>query len=58
MGSSPAVSRSAKFPLIPVEPGIFSIILKKCGSGTKKDDAAQCLESKFPYPGKREFIWA
>jgi hypothetical protein len=46
-----------QLPVIPVDPGIFSIVLPKCSLVYKNSEATQCL-TKFPLPGKREFIRA
>ncbi len=48
--------RGAKFPVIPVEPGIFSVVSEKSGFGIENSDANQSLAGQFPLPAKREFI--
>jgi hypothetical protein len=37
-----------KIPVIPVEPGIFSILPRKLPFGCKKSEAAQALAGEFP----------
>jgi hypothetical protein len=48
----------AKFPDIPVEPGIFSNLPEKCRVDTQNNKANQALASQFPPAAKREFIRA
>jgi len=50
--------RRAEFSVIPVAPGIFSIVPEKCGVGTENNGANQALAGQFPLPAKREFIRA
>jgi len=47
-----------KFPAIPVEAGIFSIVPEKCLVGTENGKANQALAGQFPSSAKREFILA
>jgi len=44
----PPVSPGAKFPVVPVDPGIFSIVLHKCRFGTENNEANQALADQFP----------
>jgi len=44
----PPVSPAAKFPVIPVEQGIFAIVPENCHYGTKKWKANQALAGQFP----------
>jgi hypothetical protein len=50
--------RWAKFPVTPVEPGIFSFVPEKCRIVTENGEANQALAGQFPSPAKREFIRA
>src|SRR5262249_27332766 len=47
---------AAKFPVIPVQSGIFPIVLAKCRSGTENGEANQSFAGQFSLPAKREFI--
>jgi hypothetical protein len=49
---------AAKFPVIPVEPGIFSFSLDNRRFGRENGEANQALAGQFPLPAKREFIRA
>jgi hypothetical protein len=40
--------RRAEFSVIPVEPGIFSIVLEKCRVGTENGEPNQAFASQFP----------
>jgi len=42
-GCATARSADGKFPVIPVEPGIFSIAPHKCRFGTENSEANQVL---------------
>jgi hypothetical protein len=46
----------AEFPVIPVELGIFSIVLEKFGFGAENGETIQALTGKFPWPPNREFV--
>jgi hypothetical protein len=48
--------RDTGYPVIPVQPGIFSIVPKKYRFGTGKSEANQVFADQFPWPAKREFI--
>jgi len=54
----PPGSPGTKFLVIPVEPGIFSIVPDKCRSGRENGEANQALAGQFPWRAKREFIRA
>jgi hypothetical protein len=41
-------SAGGKFPVIPAEPGIFSIAPHKCSFGTENNEANQFLTGQFP----------
>jgi hypothetical protein len=45
-----------KFAVIPVEPGIFSIVPEKCRLGTENSETNQALAGQFPLQTKREFF--
>jgi hypothetical protein len=45
-----------EFPAIPVETGIFAIVLEKCRFGTAKCEVDQSLTGQFPLSAKREFF--
>jgi len=50
------ISPGAEFPVIPVEPGIFSFLPEKYRFGTKGSEPYQALADQFPSPAKRGFI--
>jgi hypothetical protein len=47
-----------QFPAIPVETGIFVIVLEKCRFDTERCEVDQPLTGQFPLPVKREFFRA
>jgi len=47
-----------RFLVIPVEPGIFSILRQKCRFSTANQKRNQSLTGQFPLPAKREFFAA
>ena len=51
-----AVARGRKFPAIPIEAGIFAIVLEKCRFGTAKCEVDQPFAGQFPLSAKREFF--
>jgi hypothetical protein len=48
LAAIPAIGKPRQFPVIPVEPGIFSILSEKYRFGTENSEPNQSLAGKFP----------